>query len=392
MRIFIDPGHNYGKWNTGAEGNGLREQDITFYIAKKLNQKLKAVNVETKMSRNNVTDILGTNNSSSLATRVNMANNWNADLFISIHCNSAVNKSATGTETLVYSKKSKSYALAEKITEAISKDLSLKNRGVKVNSTLAVLRRTTMPSLLVETAFICNVNDAQKLKDRQDDFAEVIFKEICEHYGIKKPQEDKPMPATYHIEGTTHIIEVDPRNIWAVETKCATNKVKYNNFVNSIFFAPGVLHPYGIMVNAGEVICNVPTHEKPVATLIVYGKDNVQLKYVDDITKEKDVWFAVSGYGIYPHITSVEEGFTGKFTDVLRETARPIIGYRKRDNKIVIAVRDKSSATRAQETAKNLGLDFAISLDASGSTTLKVDGKYKFKGDGRKIFGGLIWN
>jgi hypothetical protein len=296
----------------------------------------------------------------------------------------------------VYSKKSKSYALAEKITEAISKDLSLKNRGVKVNSTLAVLRRTTMPSLLVETAFICNVNDAQKLKDRQDDFAEVIFKEICEHYGIKKkPQEDKPTPATYHIEGTTHIIEVDPRNIWAVETQCKTNKVTYNNFVNSVFFmnqANGITHPQGIMVNAGQVICNNPTHGKPVATLIVHGPNNVEMKYVSDITKEKDVWFAVSGYGVYPHITSVEEGFTGKFTDVLRQTDRPIIGYRKKDNKIVIAVRPNTSATRSQLTAENLGLDFAISLDAGGSTTLKVDGKYKFKGDGRKIFGGLIWS
>lgn len=207
MKIFIDAGHNYGKWNTGSEGNGLREQDITFYIAEKLSQKLKAVNVEVMMSRNKVTDILGTGNDSSLSARVNMANNWNADLFISIHCNSAVNKSATGTETLVYSKKSKSYALAEKITKAISNDLSLKNRGVKVNSTLAVLRRTTMPSLLVETAFICNVNDAQKLKDRQDDFAEAIFKEICEHYGIKKkPQEDKPESATYHIEGERCVV------------------------------------------------------------------------------------------------------------------------------------------------------------------------------------------
>lgn len=208
------------------------------------------------------------------------------------------------------------------------------------------------------------------------------------------PKTDKPVPATYHIEGTTHIIEIDPRNIWAAETQCKTNKVPYNNFVNSVFFMPqanGVMYPQGIMVNAGDVICNNPTHGKPVATLIVHGPNSVEMKYVSDITKEKDVWFAVSGYGIYPHITALEEGFTGKFTDVLRITNRPIIGYRRRDNKIVIAVRANTSATRAQQTAKNLGLDFAISLDAGGSTTLKVGGKYKFKGDGRKIYGGLIW-
>ena len=394
IKIFIDAGHNYDKWNTGATGNGLREQDITFEISKKLADKLNVPEIEVKLSRNKITDILGTSDNSSINKRVEMANAWEADLFISIHCNSHWLKSATGTESFVYSKNSKAYGLAEGIIKSVSAKLDLKNRGVKTKSSLGVLRKTNMPALLIETAFISNVNDAQKLKDRQNDFVDAISEEIFAWYGIeeKKPIADVPEPATYHIEGITHIVEIDPRNIWGVETKCSTKKVTYHNFVNSIFYAPGVLHPYGIMVNAGKVIYNVPTHEKPVATLVVYGKDNVQLKYIDDITKEKNVWFAVSGYGVCPHITSVEEGFTGKFTDVLRETARPIIGYRKRDNKIVIAVRDKSSATRAQETAKNLGLDFAISLDAGGSTTLKVNGKYKFKGDGRKILAGLIWS
>lgn len=222
-----------------------------------------------------------------------------------------------------------------------------------------------------------------------------------ENYGREKSVDgffgykDIPQPAKYHIEGITHIVEIDPRNIFAVETQCSTTNIGYHNFVNSIFFMPqanGIMHPQGIMVNGGKVICNNPTHGKPVATLVVYSKDNVQLKYIDDITKEKDVWFAVSGYGIYPQITAEKEGFVGKFSDVTRTTNRPIIGYRKKDNKIVIAVRENSNSERAKQTAKNLGLDFAISLDGGGSTTLKVNGIYKFKGDGRKIFGGIIWS
>lgn len=206
--------------------------------------------------------------------------------------------------------------------------------------------------------------------------------------------DEKPQPAKYHIKGLTHIIEIDPRNIWAVETQCSTKNVPYNNFVNSVFFmaqANGKMYPQGIMVDAGKVICNNLTHGKPVATLIVHSADNVEMKYVSDITNEKDVWFAVSGFGIHPLITNQEEGFTGKFADVIRSCNRPIIGYRKKDNKIVIAVRPYSTARSAQATAQNLGLDFAISLDGGGSTTLKVNGKYKFKGDGRKIFGGIIW-
>lgn len=198
----------------------------------------------------------------------------------------------------------------------------------------------------------------------------------------------------YKVIGSTHVIEVSPSKIWAVETQNPTNQTPYNNFVNSVFFmaqANGVMYPQGIMVNSGKVICNNPTHGKPVATLIVHGANDVEMKYVSDITKENNVWFAVSGYGIYPNITAAQEGFVGKYSDVLRKTNRPIIGYRKKDNKIIIAVRASTTAQRASQTAKNLGMDFAISLDGGGSTTLKVNGNYKFKGDGRKLFGGIIW-
>lgn len=397
MKIFIDAGHNDSKVDTGAEGNGLREQDITYSIAKNLGEKLKSIDIDVKLSRNKKTEIIGTGVSDSLWQRAKMANVWNADLFISIHCNAFYLKSSNGTETYVYDKKSKVYDLATNISERISKDLNIKNRGTKT-AKFDVLRYTSMPAILIETAFITNKDDARKLKDNQEQFADAIFNEICYYYNIIKDgnekNDDKPLPYTYHTEGTTHIIEVDPRNIWAVETQKPTSQTPYNNFVNSIFFmnqANGIMYPQGIMVNAGKVICNNPTHGKPVATLIVYGKDNVQLKYIDDITKEKNVWFAVSGFGVYPELTYTQEGFVGKFGDVIRQTDRPIIGYRKKDNKIVIAVRGCSSATRSFQTAKNLGLDFAISLDGGGSTTLKVDGKYKFKGDGRKLFGGIIW-
>ena len=213
----------------------------------------------------------------------------------------------------------------------------------------------------------------------------------------EKNKESAPdvVPTKYSVIGTTHVVEIDPRNIFHVETQKKTNKTPYDNFVNSLFFMPqgnGIMFPQGMAVNAGKILSNYATHNKPVATLVCYGWNNVQLKYIDDITKEKGVWFAVSGYGIYPKITAEEEGFVGELSDVIRTANRPIIGYRKSDNRIVIAVRSGSNATRANETAKNLNLDFAISLDAGGSTTLKVNGAYKFKGDGRKLWGGITWS
>jgi N-acetylmuramoyl-L-alanine amidase len=207
-------------------------------------------------------------------------------------------------------------------------------------------------------------------------------------------ENQKVSKATYHTEGITHIIECDPMTVKNVETQCATNKTSLKNFVSGTYImkqANGLYAPIGMCVNEDKLFNNCMTHGKPVATLIVYKDGSVKMKYVSDINKEKDVRFAISGYGVYPKVTASEEGFTGVYSDVLRSTDRPIIGYRSKDNKIVIAVRSASSAERANLTAKNLNLDFAISLDAGGTTTLIVDGKYKFSGDGRMNYGGISW-
>lgn len=239
----------------------------------------------------------------------------------------------------------------------------------------------------------CTAEWVQKL-EKDKDLYWLAFK-VCNYTeNIKPIVKNKAEGFTYKVEGITHVVEMDPSNLSVVETQCSTKSVSHKNFVNGTFFmkqANGKMYPLGITVGNDKVYSNYITHDKPVATLIIYKNEKVEMKYISDITKEKDVKLAISGYGVYPNITATQEGFTGAYADVLRSTNRPIIGYRKKDNKIVIAVRSLSSAQRANKTAKNLGLDFAISLDAGGSTTLKVNGQYKFKGDGRKIFGGLTW-
>ena len=96
--------------------------------------------VEVKYSRNNRTDNLGTTVNSSLAMRSTMANNWNADLFVSIHCNAFGDSAVSGTETLIYSKGSKAEQLATKVNNALV-GIGFINRGVKVNKSLAVLKK-----------------------------------------------------------------------------------------------------------------------------------------------------------------------------------------------------------------------------------------------------------
>ena len=83
IKVFIDQGHNPVNPNAGAEGNGYREQDLTYVIGQELATLLAAnPNFEVKLSRNSETEQLGTSIATSLAARVNAATEWGADLFL----------------------------------------------------------------------------------------------------------------------------------------------------------------------------------------------------------------------------------------------------------------------------------------------------------------------
>ncbi len=185
IKIFIDQGHNPSGPNTGAEGNGLREQDVTYIVGRYLYDLLNAnPEFQARLSRNSSTEVLGTSNTTSLRTRVQRANSWGADYFISIHTNGSLNPQANGTEAYVYRQNSQAYILAERIVNAISARMGTANRGVFVRPSLYVLRNTDMPALLVELAFISNPQDAAKLRDDPYGFAYAIYTGILEYFGL----------------------------------------------------------------------------------------------------------------------------------------------------------------------------------------------------------------
>ena len=186
IKIFIDQGHNPRKFNTGAEGNGFFEQDITYTIGVMLYDLfLRDSAFEPRLSRPNPDTLLGTNNSSSLTARVNLANSWGADVFLSLHTNAAVNTNATGCETLIYSKRATvAYGLATDIVEELSLVTGLKNRGVIERPGLYVLARTKMPAVLVEMGFISNALDAELMVNSPGLFATGIYRGVRRYYGF----------------------------------------------------------------------------------------------------------------------------------------------------------------------------------------------------------------
>lgn len=185
IKVYIDQGHNPRDFNTGAEGNGFYEQDITFEIGRLLYALLAAdPDFEPKLSRPTEDTVLGTSNSSSLTARVRDANSWGADVFISLHTNAALNPNATGSEALIYSKSSTvANALATDILEQLNLVTGLRNRGVIERPGLYVLRRTNMPAVLVEMGFITNRYDAELMVYSPQLFAEGIYRGIVEYYG-----------------------------------------------------------------------------------------------------------------------------------------------------------------------------------------------------------------
>lgn len=187
IKIYIDQGHNPRDYNTGAEGNGFYEQDITYEIGRRLYLLMSSnPEFEVRLSRPTEDTVLGTNNSSSLTERVRQANSWGADVFLSLHTNASLNENATGSEALIYSRLSEvSFGLAEDILTELNLITGLRNRGVIERPGLYVLRRTNMPAVLVEMGFITNPTDAELMAYSPELFARGIYRGILKYYGFR---------------------------------------------------------------------------------------------------------------------------------------------------------------------------------------------------------------
>lgn len=185
IKIYIDQGHNPNNPNAGAEGNGLREQDIVFRIGILLYGLLSSNSAfDVRLSRPDEQTQLGSSNSESLRLRVEDANSWGADYFISLHTNASEITSATGCEAFAFSRNSAAFALGEDILKALSASTGLRNRGMQVRSGLYVLRKTTMPSILLELGFITNPVDAELMSESPELFSSGVYRGILNYFSL----------------------------------------------------------------------------------------------------------------------------------------------------------------------------------------------------------------
>jgi len=191
-RICIDFGH--GSFDPGAIGQkGTLEKNINLQVGLKLTQKFIDNGFIIKLTRKS--DNVTWNSKTDLQTRCDIANNFNADIFISIHCNSATNRSAYGAEVWTSVGETSSDVLAERIiekyktilpTQFVRVDMSDGDSDKEAN--YYVLRNTKMTAVLVELAFISNLEEEKLLNDNdfQNKCVDTIYSGVCEYLGIKE--------------------------------------------------------------------------------------------------------------------------------------------------------------------------------------------------------------
>lgn len=148
--VVIDAGHG-GHDRGGIPGQRVSEKTMTLDVAQRLRSILASNGYRTVMTRDSDVFI-------PLPTRVAIANSYRNSIFVCIHFNSASRRGANGIETYFYN--SQSLGLASAIHYYVSRAAPTLNRGVRRRG-YYVLRRTTVPSVLVECGFLTNPGEAQ---------------------------------------------------------------------------------------------------------------------------------------------------------------------------------------------------------------------------------------
>jgi N-acetylmuramoyl-L-alanine amidase len=176
MKVAVDAGH--GGADPGAIGpGGLKEAEVTLYVAHSLRHALNRLKYDVVLTRNGP-QALNADKGQDLAKRCGASDDAGADCFVSIHCNAAADHGAGGFEVFHCPGSERGKHLAQSVLDTLqsiglvqggdpakaSVGYKLRNRGVK-QATLYVVKRTKAPSILVELAFISNPVEEALLRD-----------------------------------------------------------------------------------------------------------------------------------------------------------------------------------------------------------------------------------
>ena len=155
--VVIDPGH--GGVDEGCSGQGAEEKTVNLQIAQNLALRLQELGIDVKLTReDDETDL-------SLENRVEMAHEWDADIFVSIHQNACEDDvSAEGIETW-YNGDGDSRRLATLVNQGAVRETGARDRGLIESDELYVLRESGIPACLIETGFLTAQEEGENVVD-----------------------------------------------------------------------------------------------------------------------------------------------------------------------------------------------------------------------------------
>lgn len=177
-KVFLSAGH--GGKDPGATAYDLKEKDINLEILSACRPELERFGITVVCSRTVDED-------DPVEDEVKEANKSKADIAVAFHTNSA---KGDGSETYYYSKSKESRRLAE-LCEKYVQTIGQNSRGIKTGDGLYFIRKTTMPAVLCECAFIDNETDNKIIDtvEKRQAFGKAYAKAILEYLGIAFQEE-----------------------------------------------------------------------------------------------------------------------------------------------------------------------------------------------------------
>ena len=181
--IVLDAGHG-GFDRGGVPGQRISEKDKTLDVAQRLKRILQAQGYRVVMTRDSDVFI-------PLGTRCSIANSYRGASFVSIHFNCASRVGANGIETYYY--RSDSAGLAASIHRNVVSISPSENRGIRRRG-FYVLRRTAIPSVLVECGFLTNPTEGRLALSA--DYRQRLAEQIARGINRQPAASSKPLTAS----------------------------------------------------------------------------------------------------------------------------------------------------------------------------------------------------
>lgn len=173
--VVLDPGH--GGADPGKVGvNQAKEKDLNLQIARKVKELLEQAGIEVFLTRQ--TDEADASKVQDMKNRVKYINDLSPDLVVSIHQNSYTDSTVKGAQVFYFAHSTMAKTLAECMQEVLHEHFSENHRQAKGNETYYLLKKTEVPTIIVECGFLSNPEEAEQLCT--DSYQEQMANGICE--------------------------------------------------------------------------------------------------------------------------------------------------------------------------------------------------------------------